>query len=254
MTATPTPTGHATANLVPVPFNPRSANMTEPSIHDRLSEPFPAEEHKWKVQAVKGNRALAVAYVDARAIMDRLDSVFGEGGWQDRYEALPIGGVVCTLRVKVGAEWIEKSDVGSLSEQPDEGDRLKAAFSDALKRAAVKLGIGRYLYRLQPQWVEYDPKTRQFKSAPKLALEKPARGAKPAKPAPTGAPKQPETPQCITGKQWADLKGEITARGLSQKAVLCFYQVVKPSEFPLNRYSDALRRVQAAFAAFKVPA
>jgi hypothetical protein len=39
-------------------------------------------------------------------------------------------------------------DVGGPSEQPDEGDRVKAAFSDALKRAAVKFGIGRYLYRL----------------------------------------------------------------------------------------------------------
>jgi hypothetical protein len=229
--------------------------MTEQSVHDRLSEPFPAAEHKWKAQVVKGNRALAVAYVDARAIMDRLDSVFGEGGWQDGFEALPTGGVVCTLRVKVGAEWIEKSDVGSPSEQPDEGDRLKAAFSDALKRAAVKLGIGRYLYRLQPQWVEYDPKTRQFNNTPKLILDKPAKGAKPAKPAqPTGAPERPEAPQCITRKQWADLQGEITARGLSQQAVLRFYQVVKPSEFPVSRYSDALRRVQTGFAAFKVPA
>jgi hypothetical protein len=28
---------------------------------------------------------------------------------------------------------------------PSQADRLKAAFSDALKRAAVKSGIGRYL-------------------------------------------------------------------------------------------------------------
>ena len=54
------------------------------------------------------------------------------------------------------------------SEQPDEGDRRKAAFSDALKRAAVKFGIGRYLYRLPSQWVDYDPKKRQFARTPKL--------------------------------------------------------------------------------------
>jgi hypothetical protein len=35
----------------------------------------------------------------------------------------------------------QRTDVGSRSEQPDGGDRLKAAFSDALKRAAVKFGI-----------------------------------------------------------------------------------------------------------------
>jgi hypothetical protein len=50
------------------------------------------------------------------------------------------------------------------SEQPDGGDRLKAAFSDALKRAAVKYGVGRYLYRLPSQWVDYDPQRRQFKT------------------------------------------------------------------------------------------
>ena len=48
-------------------------------------------------------------------------------------------------------------DVGAPSEQPDGGDRLKAAFSDALKRAAVKFGIGRYLYRLPQQWVRLRP-------------------------------------------------------------------------------------------------
>src|SRR5207248_3090638 len=54
-------------------------------------------------------------------------------------------------------------------EQPDGGDRLKAAFSDALKRTAVKLGIGRYLYRLPQQWVDYDPAKKQFAMPPRLA-------------------------------------------------------------------------------------
>ena len=40
---------------------------------------------------------------------------------------------------------------------------MKAAFSDALKRAAVKLGVGRYLYRLGGQWVDYDEKAKAFK-------------------------------------------------------------------------------------------
>jgi hypothetical protein len=45
---------------------------------------------------------------------------------------------------------------------------LKAAFSDSLKRAAIKLGIGRYLHKLKGQWVDYDPQTRQFKNPPQL--------------------------------------------------------------------------------------
>jgi hypothetical protein len=38
-----------------------------------------------------------------------------------------------------------------------------------LKRAAVKFGIGRYLYRQKPQWVDYDPQKRQFVRPPTLA-------------------------------------------------------------------------------------
>jgi hypothetical protein len=133
-----------------------------------LAAAFDPAEVKFKPQTVAGNRALAVPFVDARVIQDRLDDVLGVMGWQDSYECLPDGSVVCRLRIRLGAEWITKEDVGGQSEQPDEGDRRKAAFSDALKRAAVKFGIGRYLYRMKPQWVDYDPQKRQFVRMPSL--------------------------------------------------------------------------------------
>src|SRR5262249_47494129 len=79
--------------------------------------------------------------------------------------------------------------------QPDGGDRLKAAFSDALKRAAVKFGIGRYLYRLPRQWCDYDQIKKQFAATPKLpafALPKSsADAAKPAEVAKSGKPSGP---------------------------------------------------------------
>jgi hypothetical protein len=112
--------------------------------------------------------SLAICYIDARAVQDRLDVVFGVDGWQDRYVLLPDGSAVCRLRCRIGERWVVKSDVGSPSEQPDEGDRHKAAFSDALKRAAVKFGIGRYLYRLPRQWVDWDAQKRQFVRVPTL--------------------------------------------------------------------------------------
>ena len=146
----------------------------------QLSNPFPLHDVKFKPQSVKGNRALALAYVDARAIQDRLDEVLGVEGWQDDYELLPDGSVLCKLRLKMGDDWIVKMDVGSPSSQPDGGDRLKAAFSDALKRAAVKFGIGRYLYRLPAQWVDYDPAKRQIVSPPRLpTFAQPQSQAKP---------------------------------------------------------------------------
>lgn len=133
-----------------------------------LSAPFDPSEVKFKPQSVKGNRALALAYIDARLVEDRLDEVLGVENWQDEYETLTDGSVICRLRIKLGDQWITKMDVGSPSEQPDGGDRLKAAFSDALKRAAVKFGIGRYLYRLSAQWVDYDPIKKQFTQTPPL--------------------------------------------------------------------------------------
>lgn len=153
-------------------------------ITDALALPFEESEVKWKPQTVKNNRAMALAYVDARVIMDRLDDVLGVDCWQDTYDILADGSVQCKLRIRVGNRWITKTDVGSPSEQPDGGDRLKAAFSDALKRAAVKFGMGRYLYRLPHQWADYDPVKRQFVNPPRL----PAWAMPPKNPAPRPAP------------------------------------------------------------------
>jgi Rad52/22 family double-strand break repair protein len=148
-----------------------------------LAAPFAAAEVKFKPAVVSGNRAMALAYVDARVIQDRLDEVLGVDGWQDDYECRDDGSVVCRLRLRLGEEWVTKVDVGGPSEQPDGGDRLKAAFSDALKRAAVKFGIGRYLYRLPAQWVDYDTKKRQFVRPPTVpgsALPPPKSTPRPA--------------------------------------------------------------------------
>ena len=151
-------------------MTPRRTNQDSDvrEIARALAAPFGENEVKFKPQAVKGNRALALDYVDVRAIMDRLDQVLGVANWQDHYQLLPDNSVMCRLRLRIGGQWITKMDVGGPSEQPDSGDRLKAAFSDALKRAAVKFGIGRYLYRLPQQWADYDPARRQFVSPPRL--------------------------------------------------------------------------------------
>ncbi len=58
--------------------------------------------------------------------MDRLDAAIGIDGWQDQYELLPDGSVVCKLRVRIG-NWIEKTNIGGQSEQKDEHDKHKAA-------------------------------------------------------------------------------------------------------------------------------
>jgi hypothetical protein len=161
------------------------------SIAESLGAPFAANEIRWKPQTVSGNRALAICYIDARAVIDRLDETLGIDGWTDAYEVLPDGSVVCTLKARIGNSWVSKVDVGGPSEQPDEGDRRKAAFSDALKRTAVKLGIGRYLYRLPRQWVDWDSQKRQFVRVPTL----PAWALPAQRPAAAPAGKHPAAPE-----------------------------------------------------------
>lgn len=152
--------------------------MSEREIQEALAEPFKAEEIEWKPQVVSkdGTKAMAVAYIGARAVMDRLDEVLGVGGWQDSYEPMPDGTVICTLRVRIGNDWVQRQNVGVPSQQPSQGDQRKSAFSSALKLTAVKLGIGRYLYRLPKTWVAYDSQAKRFSVTPQLpawALPKP---------------------------------------------------------------------------------
>ena len=149
-------------------------DATQEQLQKLLAEPFKAGDVKWKPQIVSGNRAMAIAYTNARAVMDRLDDVLGIEGWTDKYKLLTGGSVLCSLSCSLSVDgsgdrhWTTKRDVGSPSEQPDDGDKLKAAFSDALKRAAVKFGIGRYLYRLPLQWVDYDAAKKKFLVEPQL--------------------------------------------------------------------------------------
>ncbi len=134
-----------------------------------LKAPFPAAAIGWKPQTISkdGKRALAVAYIDARDVMNRLDEVLGLGRWQATYREFGAG-ICCSLSIFVEGEWSEQEDAGNFSDQPDEGDKLKAAFSDALKRAAIHFGVGRYLYSLPKQWADWDAQKRDFVKPPGL--------------------------------------------------------------------------------------
>jgi len=96
---------------------------------------------KGDVKFKPGKGGKQQAFITARVVMNRLDAVVGPQNWRDEYATVP-GGVVCTICLRIDGEWVGKSDVG------DAGDiePVKAMYSDALKRAAVKWGIGRELY------------------------------------------------------------------------------------------------------------
>lgn len=97
---------------------------------------------KFKPQSVGYGKAMMVAYIDARDVQDILDDVLGPENWQDDYSTVK-NNLYCRIGVKVDDEWIWKGDCGVESNAEAE----KGESSDAFKRAAVKWGVGRFLYR-----------------------------------------------------------------------------------------------------------
>lgn len=118
---------------------------------ENLKLPFDPKDIEWRTGATNKDktRALALAYITSRAVMDRLDEVCGPGGWRDEYRPGPSGGVICGISIRVEDEWITKWD-GADNTQVEQ---VKGGLSDAFKRAGVKWGIGRYLYNLEGVWV-----------------------------------------------------------------------------------------------------
>jgi hypothetical protein len=137
----------------------------------RLAAPFPPGLLGWLPLAKEPHRdgtMPVAAYLDGKAVTDRLDEGLGVAGWEDAYDPLPTGCVRCRLRCKIAGEWVAKEDVGGPSAQPDPGDKTKAAFTDALKRAAVKFGVGRYLAALPRFRVRWDDRLKRPAEAPEL--------------------------------------------------------------------------------------
>ena len=115
-----------------------------------LSDPFPAESIHWRCGArtKDKSKAIPLAYLDARDVMQRLDEVCGPENWQCRY---PFKGC-CEIGIKHGDEWVWKSNGAGETQVEAE----KGQYSDAFKRAGVMWDIGRYLYDLPNVWVEID--------------------------------------------------------------------------------------------------
>lgn len=120
---------------------------------DQLIAPFPRDLIQWRAKSLTRNhdKALALAYVESRPMMARLDEVFGPGGWADDYKEFPSGKLACGIGILVKGEWVWKWDGSGTDE--DKGD--KGIFTDAFKRACVKWNVGgaRNLYDLPKVWI-----------------------------------------------------------------------------------------------------
>jgi len=140
------------------------------SIWEKLAEPFDPETVHFRVGATNADKTkgMALAYVDARDVMDRLDEVCGPENWQSKFNEVN-GAVCCSIGIASDAkilmevtearEWVWKSDgAGQTSYEGEKGQ-----FSDAFKRAAVQHGIGRYLYSAGTPWVGIQKQGKSYK-------------------------------------------------------------------------------------------
>jgi hypothetical protein len=115
-----------------------------------LKNPMP---YQWRVQSFSKNKPACscVAYIDARDVMNRLDSVCGAENWQDDYRVIN-NQLFAGIAIKVNNEWVWKWDTGTESQTEKE----KGIVSDSFKRAAVKWGVGRFLYDLDIVYLDAD--------------------------------------------------------------------------------------------------
>lgn len=102
-----------------------------------------ADEVKCRVSQVTEKGCRLLLYKDARCDKRILDETFGIYGWKDRYEEIH-GNLFCTISIwdTEHKQWIDKQDCGTESNTEKE----KGEASDAFKRAAFNIGVGRELY------------------------------------------------------------------------------------------------------------
>jgi hypothetical protein len=108
-----------------------------------LAAPFDEKDLKHR----PGRAGMTFTYADARAVAQRLDDVLGIEGWQFEVKvADPIRGVVHgSLVIVIEGKSTIKQDFGYPNSSQDD-EPLKSAASDALRRCAAQVGVGRSLY------------------------------------------------------------------------------------------------------------
>jgi hypothetical protein len=114
-----------------------------PDIFQALARQFPKDCERTRDQ---GGRTLT--YITARSVQNRLDEVIGPENWWPHYEETK-DGIKCTITIRLpdGREVAKEDGGGFATAMKAEDDVEKSGYSDALKRAGVAWGVGRYLYK-----------------------------------------------------------------------------------------------------------
>lgn len=210
-------------------------------MFDQLAAPFGPDAISWRAQTLTRDKskAMALAYIDARDVMRRLDEVCGPAGWQCRYPHAN-GKTICEIGIRCDDKWIWKANGAGDTDIEAE----KGAISDAFKRAAVLWGIGRYLYDMPNVWAECEVgengKWKSWTQAGLSKLNAAAGKAKPDKPAVRDDAPDPESTIADRTREWLQVQIEASPYtvmdvcqhfAVDSLAVLKFRQVAEAGKF-----------------------
>ena len=171
---------------------PKNSSSTRPAcrpsmkakdVLEALAKPFHPSLVRWRVpENTIGTRlrdkrrfGRALAYLDARAVVDRLNEVMG-GNWSSSLTPVTedgqVTGFLCALTLTFpDGTSATRTDIGHVDLNLSGDMALKAGASDALRRAAVLFGVGQYLYSLEMPQVEVDSSGRIVDPYPEMPAE-----------------------------------------------------------------------------------
>lgn len=189
-----------------------------------LSAPFDENTVSVKVQSYSRDRTKAMlvlylAHVDVYTRLEQVDPAWSSEVVHQEFIVTDAqkGSGYFSVRVKLSLK-------GSYRENSGEGDDPKSATSDAMKRAAMLFGVGRYLYDSEQVWIPFNEAQDKFKvysiaeyrAASRRSKSPTGQAAAPktplaANPAPPVAPKAPVAPMAKAPPTRASLGAQIMA-------------------------------------------
>ncbi len=208
-----------------------------------LRAPFTPDDVDFRLQSTFNQgekiKGIAIAYMDARLVQDRLDEVVGPENWSFDWQPMATkDNAVIAAKGTLTICGVSKSDIGDC----DATERNKASVSDAFKSAAVMWGIGRYMYGLRSSFCEVEVRgqTKVIPAAEIKRLRATLPKATPAKPAPSQtqptpirpavAQPAPATAPMATSQQAANIR---KAQGMLGK------DIAREGELEQMAYADA---------------
>lgn len=189
--------------------------MDNKEILEALQKPFKPEDIDWRIgrKSKDKTKGEVLAYMNARAVMERLDEAVGVDKWEISYTPIdmgtmtqetykgtttvPVKGFLATITLHLPDGDVSRSDGANCTDF----EPFKGGLSGAFKRAASAFGIGRYLYKLPATWVPIDqygnfepprmpewalPEGYQYSTAQKSAPVQQYSQPKPSQPATNG--------------------------------------------------------------------